>query len=587
MRLLLTFIRRSPAKSLVTVLALFFAGVAEGFGLTMLLPLLSIAVDVSGGSAGGPHPSSTLSKLVTGFMESTGLTPTTNVLLLLFVVSLVVKACLVLMANRRVGYMVAQLATDLRMALIRALFASRWEYFVRQPVGKFTNAYATKANRSAQAYQYGIRVMAFLMHSLVYTVVAFLLSWRTTLVALTAGSLLLYALRLLVTRAKQAGRSQTNLLRSLLSVLTDTLQAIKPLKAMARDDMAILVLQKKTESLNRALKSQVFNAEALKALQEPLLTTFFAVGLYVVLVWWKQPLSTVLVMTYLLAKILKTLQKAQKEYQSMVIAESAYWSICAKTEAAQKEKEVSTGTIPPRFEWTVRLEEVTFSYESGGQPVLKGVSLDFPKGSFTAIVGPSGVGKTTIIDLITGLLVPQQGVVRIDDVPLPEIDLRAWRQMIGYVPQETTLLHDTVFLNVTLGDPAFTEEDTERALRDAGAWGFVSELPDGVRTVVGERGARLSGGQRQRIMVARALVHQPRLLILDEATSALDPESEAAICEALSELRRRRGLTIIAISHQERMLMVADRTYRLSEGVARLVEEGRHSGLDESVSLAR
>ena len=136
--------------------------------------------------------------------------------------------------------------------------------------------------------------------------------------------------------------------------------------------------------------------------------------------------------------------------------------------------------------------------------------------------------------------------------------------MLGYVPQEILLLHDSVLNNVTLGDPALTEADTEWALRAAGAWDFVAAMPEGLHTSVGERGARVSAGQRQRIMLARALAHQPRLLILDEATGALDPVSEAAICRTLRALRGQ--LTIVAVSHQPALAEFADSVYRLSEG---------------------
>ena len=177
------------------------------------------------------------------------------------------------------------------------------------------------------------------------------------------------------------------------------------------------------------------------------------------------------------------------------------------------------------------------------------------------------------MDLITGLLMPQEGMIWIDDIPLREADMKSWRRMIGYVPQETLLLHDTVLVNVTLGDPAFDEKDAERALREAGAWDFVADMPGGIHSVVGERGARLSGGQRQRITIARALVHQPQLMILDEATSALDPATEAEICQTLRKLRGK--LTILAISHQSALLDAADRAYRLDNGVARLLENHR------------
>ena len=178
--------------------------------------------------------------------------------------------------------------------------------------------------------------------------------------------------------------------------------------------------------------------------------------------------------------------------------------------------------------------------------------------------------------LIIGLLRPQRGQIWIDDLSFETVDIRTWRRVIGYVPQETLLLHDTVMRNVTLGDPESSEKDVENALRAAGAWGFVSALPQGMHSTVGERGGKLSGGQRQRIAIARALVHKPVLLILDEATSGLDPESEASICDTLRQLRGK--LTILAISHQPALVNVADRAYRVQDGEALLM--GNHQDID-------
>jgi ATP-binding cassette subfamily C protein len=197
-------------------------------------------------------------------------------------------------------------------------------------------------------------------------------------------------------------------------------------------------------------------------------------------------------------------------------------------------------------------------------------------------MGPSGAGKTTIADLIIGLLRPQLGQILIDNVPLEQIDLRQWRRMIGYVPQEAFLLHDTVLWNVTLGDPEVNEAAAEAALRAAGAWEFVAELPQQIHSSVAERGMALSGGQRQRIAIARALAHGPRLLILDEVTSSLDPQSEAAICRTLRELRGR--LTILAISHQAALVEAADRIYRIQNGAAILLRDGRDLDLSFSQS---
>jgi ATP-binding cassette subfamily C protein len=575
MRLIITFLRNYPVQTVTALLVMLFAGIAEGFGLSMLLPLMGIAMDLPGASGGRSSPSqSALERAISGFLETLGVTPTINLLLFVFAFSVMLKAAVVLLAHKRVGYMVARLATDLRLALIRALFATRWEYYVRQPIGRFTNAVATEASRAADAYLHGILVMTYGMHAVVYGVLALMLDWKVTLLTLIAGIIILSALRRLVTKAKKAGKRQTKLLKYLLSLLTDTLQSIKPLKAMAREKMAYDMLQTKTRSLNKVLQKQVFSKEALQALQEPLITVFFAFGIYVALVRWHLPLARVLLLAYMLAKVLKTLQKAQKEYQNLVILESAYWDLRSKIEEAQEAHESATGTIPASFSHSIRLEGVWFSYED--RFVLKDASLWFPKGSFSVITGVSGVGKTTVVDLITGLLTPHEGTVWIDDIPLTQIDLRAWRKMIGYVPQETLLLHDTVLINVTLGAPELTEQDVERALRDAGAWDFVAEMPEGIHSVVGERGLRLSGGQRQRITIARALVHKPQLLILDEATSALDPISEAEICRSLQELKGK--LTILAITHQKALFDAAETVFQLNNGKAQFVENRPEQG---------
>jgi len=190
--------------------------------------------------------------------------------------------------------------------------------------------------------------------------------------------------------------------------------------------------------------------------------------------------------------------------------------------------------------------------------------LTVPTKSLTTIIGPSGTGKTTLIDLVTGLYQPDAGSVYLDDIPLPEINLKRWRQKIGYVPQEQILLHDSILTNVTFGDPQLTEGDAEHALKAAGAWEFVSTLPEGMQSSVGERGAKLSGGQRQRIIIARALAHRPEVLILDEPTSALDPENEEKISQTLRQLRN--DYTLLVITHQSALAEVADRTYRLEDG---------------------
>jgi ATP-binding cassette subfamily C protein len=564
------------------LLALLLASIAEGFGLTALLPLLG---SVSGSELGeGPlstKGSSTLTHFMTQALSAVGLRPTIAVLLAVLVTGIILKSTFMLLANKRVGYAVAHVATDLRLALLRALLNTRWEYYLGKPVGGLANAFATEAMRASEAYLCGARMTAFLIQATIYSSIAFLVSWKAMLAAMFVGVFLLYGLNRFVRMARRAGAKQTSLLQSSLARLTDSLQSIKPLKAMARENLADAVLATETNRLNKALQKQVFSKAALQALQEPLLAAFLALGLYVTLEYWALPLASIMVLVFLLAGLVSRMTKVQEEYQKMVILESAYWSLQDKIREAEREKETVFGGHMPTLARCVRLDRVSFKY--GESWVLQDASLEFPAGLITAITGASGTGKTTVADLIMGLLQPQKGQILIDDLPLATVDIRSWRRMIGYVPQETLLLHDTVMRNVTLGAAELSEKDVENALRAAGAWEFVVTLPQGMHSTVGERGGKLSGGQRQRIVIARALVHKPVLLILDEATSGLDPESEASICDTLRGLRGE--LTILAISHQPALVNRADRAYRIQDGAAFLIVDRTES--DRIVDSAR
>ena len=567
MRLLLTYARRYPLRSSVMVLALLLAGFMESIGLSMLLPLIGITVGTQSGEQhlsasenGGPD--STLGRLVADAFSALDLTPTVGLLLIVIIAAVILKSGMMLLAKKQVGYTVARVATDLRLELLRALMVSRWQYFLKQPLGGLANAMATETHRASVAYMNGVLMITEFFQASVYFLLAFLVSWKATLISLTAGFVILYLVKRFLKNARNAGVKQTELLKSMLALLTDTLQSIKPLKAMARENVSDELLEKKTNRLNKALQKQVLNKELLKALHEILMTVFLALGLYILLIHWQMSLTSVMVLAFLVARLLKRLNKVQERYQEMIIFESAYWSLKDSIKSVQKECEEPSGDLTPELKQAIRMENVNFAYDN--QPVLQDVSLNFPAGRITTIVGPSGSGKTTLVDLAIGLLRPRQGEVWIDDLPLAQVNLKSWRRMIGYIPQETILLHDTVLNNVTLCDPGLGAADAKEALQAAGAWEFVKRMPQAMQSIVGERGGKLSGGQRQRIAIARALVHQPKLLILDEATSGLDPESEAAVCDTLQQLRGE--LTILAISHQSALVKIADKAYRIQDG---------------------
>jgi len=572
MKLFFTLARKYPRQTTLTLTAILFSGISEGFGISALLPILNTIFNQtaqhSGTASHSPEWSTRLDQIVQQALGLVGLYPTMEVLLCLFVGCIVLKCVLVYLANKQIGFTVVLIATDLRLTLLKSLFSSSWEYFIRQPMGRLTNGVATEANRASTAFNFGAKLSSMAIEASIYTFLAVLVSWKATLMALGGGVFLMVALRRLVKKNRRAGTKQTEHMQSLIAQMTDILTSIKPLKAMAREHQSDAVLTESTRKLNRALQKQVLSKAALGSFQEPILTVFLVLVLYVALMYWNQSLTTMLAMVFFIAKILKQIEKIQKEYANLVEFDSAYWSLLGKINKAQEAREVWTGDVRPAFTTAIRMESVSFAYDT--REVLKEVSLEIPAGSFVTLLGPSGSGKTTVADLLTGLLRPQKGDIEIDGVALSRIDIRRWRAMIGYVPQENLLMHDTILKNVTLGEAAVGAAEVEAALRAAGAWGFVQDTPGGIHTIVGERGSMLSGGQRQRIAIARALVKHPRLLILDEATTALDPKTEREICATLATLKGE--ITILAISHQSALLETSDLAYRVQDGTVRLVK---------------
>lgn len=233
---------------------------------------------------------------------------------------------------------------------------------------------------------------------------------------------------------------------------------------------------------------------------------------------------------------------------------------------------------PLPFDERIVFDAVRFSYEGSSRPALDGVSLSIEKNHTIGLVGRSGSGKTTLVDLLLGLYEPDSGQILVDGVPLDETTISSWRRQVGYVPQHIFLTDDTIAHNIAFGVPQeeLDLERVERAARVAHLHDFILALPDGYQTLVGERGVRLSGGQRQRIGIARALYHDPQVLIMDEATSALDGATESAVMEAIRDLSGKK--TIILIAHRLTTVEECDRIYVMENG--RLADSGSYSELE-------
>ncbi|MDF2094366.1 ABC transporter ATP-binding protein [Aquibaculum arenosum] len=560
-KLLGLFFTFKGANPWLVLFCLFLASSAEGLSIAGALPLIALATD------DGNEEQSELSLIMADAFAWLGIDPTLEVLLLIIVGGIVGKALMTLVAMRLVGHAAATVSTELRRDLVDGLLKVRWSFFASQPVGRIASAMSNEATRAGRAYVSTATFIANTVQTLIYIILAFLIAWKIALGAVIVCTLIGIALHRFVRQSKRAGREQTKRTSEMIAYLTDGLSNVKPLKAMAKQAAFESMVDKKIVRLRRALRRQVNSQEWLKASQQILFILLLGVALWSALTFDAAGLGELLIIALVLVQTVNKIGRIQRDYQTAVNQGASHEALSELSTKVRESAESWQGTRTPAFERNCRFDKVCFSF--GERAVLKDVSFDLARGSLTVLMGASGGGKTTITDLLLGLYWPDDGRILIDDVPLDEIDLDQWRSRIGYVAQELVLFHDSIAANVALGDPAIAEEEIVAALKTAGAWDFIEQLPEGIHATVGERGSRLSGGQRQRIALARALIGKPKLLILDEVTSALDPETEQEICQTLAALSEDH--TIITITHRPQLLEIADQILELSDGVLRQI----------------
>jgi len=557
LRRIFLFVAAYPVRSILMLIGMLFSGIAEGVSLLVLLPLLEFP------NKGGTGEQSKIVQFIVDAFVQLDLEPSFGALLVVIAVGILLKSLFLFIAMLQAGYTSAYIQCDLRRQLIGSLLKARWEYFISKPTGVFANAVSSEVDRAITVYDHAVLATANIVQVSIYWFVSVMISWQISLAALIIVGILFFVMKGLMNTTRSAGETRTKLMKTLMSSLTEFLYSLKPIKAMAIENRFQRLLDKKIQGLKLAQCRQVFASQLLRSVQEPLLVSMVMVGLYLAVTYGGKSLSELLVIAFVFYRLVGRIFVIQGCYVAIGVDESALHSLHENINGAKEAREdCGDRQVTPVFNREISLESVEFSH--GETVILKDMSMKITAGQLMTIYGLSGVGKTTVVDLIIGLYQYHAGKILIDDVDLKDIDLKAWRRMVGYIPQEMFLFHDTIYNNITMGDDDITEECVEESLRAARAWEFVSNLPKGLNTEIGERGSKISGGQRQRISVARALARKPKLLILDEITTSLDTKTEAEICQTLHGLRGK--VTMISISHQKAMLDVADVVYCLQDG---------------------
>jgi ATP-binding cassette subfamily C protein len=549
------------ARQVPIVLAMLLTGFLEGISVASLFPILSIVTQ-------GQTAPTRLNQAIEQALAFLHLPLSLGILCLVIGMTIWTKALISLLVARALGRIGATIGQEIRQRLLQALVNAKWSYFTIQPVGRFVAATTTEANWASTAFRNSLQVIEQSMRTVIFCGLALFMGWKMAVVAISMGVLMGLSLRALTRAAHLAGRERQRAMRSLVVELNDVLAGFKPLKAMHRHTGLISELIKDTKRLRKAINAIVLTEGLSINLPDLIQTYLLAAGTYLAARVLGSPVDIVIVAGVIAFALMGNIARVRRALTQLAQSDATYWALLNTVTDVEKAAERFEGTRTPTLSVGCELRNVSFSYGRG--PVLTDATLQIPAGRITTLIGESGSGKTTIADLLLGLYAPDSGTVAIDGVELRDLDIAQWRSIIGYVPQEIILFNDTVLANVRLGDEAIGEDRVRAALEAAGLGALIAELPEGLATQIGERGYKLSGGQRQRIAVARALVHQPKLLILDEATSALDPATEAEICATVAAQAGRT--TVLAITHQASWVDRADVIYMVQDGKVRAVD---------------
>jgi ATP-binding cassette subfamily C protein len=464
---------------------------------------------------------------------------------------------------KEVGFICADVEKDFRYTISESLLNAKWSYFLDSKAGNLSSAIGSQVQSAVNVFRASSLVVAGVIQITIFSTISLTISVLVTFIAFVTGFVVMMILSKHVGVSRAASKEYTMHEGVLLSVLIDGLKSIKTYKAMGLHSQLINYLKYDIDKLAEMRRKIVFSGAIIKNFQEPIQIAIIALSLYFLTKYWEGGIEQLIVLILLFYRTGQRLGLLQVYYQQIVTAIPPFWFVTNIIDLSKKaEEDISTGSQAVMGK-SIEFKDVYYSYKD--KCVLNGVSVCINSGDFVSIVGGSGEGKTTLLDMILGFNTPESGVIEFDGTPINSFSKKSIRSIIGYVPQETTLFHDTIRNNITFGDESVSDKLVNDALHRSGAIEFISNLSGGLDFVVGEHGGKISGGQKQRIGIARALLNNPKILILDEPTSALDKDSEKVILNTLKKIHG--DITIIVVSHQNSFIGVSDEILLLNGGI--------------------
>ncbi|QDL11191.1 ABC transporter ATP-binding protein [Brasilonema octagenarum UFV-E1] len=574
-KLLIRFAKPYPVLTFLTILLGFSGALFNGVSTALIVPVILRIVGQEVDFSGAP---AILKKLMSPF-DNIPENYLLGVMAGTIIFTILLKNIATYASTLASSTLTRKVTSDMRETGLILLLQIDLSYYAKTKVGDIINSLGGEISRAASAVGNTIKLIILGITILVFVGILLSISWQLTIAATVLLSLVTLINQYAISRAKQFGKQLSDMSRAYSIAILETLNGIRLVKATGSEQREYQRIRKLIHAREKAdFKSQVYS-EAIAPLSEVMGVTAIILIVFLSRTFFVNQivsLSTVL-LTYLLVllRLLPFISQLNTLRSSFA---STTTSVDVVTEFLSWENKplMSNGSIVyTKLNKGVGFQSVCFSYPDHEKQVLKDVNLYLAQGTTLALVGGSGAGKSTLADLLPRFYDPTSGCITIDDIDLCDFDLLSIRQVMGIVSQDTFLFNDSVWNNIAYGRQEATKEEIITAAKQANAYEFISELPQGFKTIIGDRGVMLSGGQRQRLAIARALLQDPQILILDEATSALDTVSERLVQEAIDNLSRDR--TTLVIAHRLSTVQKADQIAVLDQGS--VVEVGTHEEL--------
>jgi len=561
--------RFNPWKFGLTISLMVFISLTEGIGLLLLVPLLQlVGLDVQQGALGQ------IAELVASFFAYLNITPTLSVVLIIYVIIISLNAVLIRIQNIQSSQIQYGFAAYLRKQLFDSITSSNWLFFSRKPSSSFTHALTNEIERISMGTGQFLTLLASFFVLAIYIIFALELSGALAGLIFVIGMILLLMLKKRTSSSKLSGEDLTKTTKNLYSVTNQHLDGMKTIKSFNMEEKNVETFSGISDGVAGKYIETIRGYADVRLLFDVGSVIILSVLVFVVVEVIKISTAELLLLLFLFVRIIPRFSTIQRSYQYFLNMLPAFTNVKDLKKECDEATEGGITNKEIDFNQEISFKDVSFSYKN--DLTIEKLNLTIEKGKITALVGLSGAGKSTAADLVMGLLRPSHGQILIDGIPLDQENSFSWRNHLGYVAQDTFLFNDTIRSNLLISQSDASEKDLKEVLKLASA-DFVFNLPDGLDTVIGDRGMRLSGGEKQRIALARALLRLPSLLILDEATSNLDSKNEKKILKSIDQLHG--NLTILMIAHRFTTIESADIIYLMEEG--HIVEIGSWEEFNE------